>query len=234
MQKTISEDYDSNIFSTTMTKTRMKTLQLYPSTHNKMWKYPKNMRITTPPALQYNKKNSTWTPPEGHNKELDLYIECFHHWARTEIINKEPHLTYNLTNTEWDAMHSLRSNPNIVIKEADKGGVVVIMDKSSYTQEAQRQLSNTKFYQPLTTDPTTKYQKELQNLIKDLCGNVREQILKNTPQELQPAPFYLLPKYINKVTLVNLLYQASAPSQLEYLDTWTMFSNPMLPMHPVM
>ncbi|KAJ7320480.1 hypothetical protein JRQ81_019991 [Phrynocephalus forsythii] len=80
------------------------------------------------------------------------------------------------------------------LKEADKCGAVVIMDKSSYTQEAQRQLSNTKFYLPLTTYPTTKYQKELQNLMKTLPGNIREQILQNTPQEPQLATFQLLPK----------------------------------------
>ncbi|KAJ7324733.1 hypothetical protein JRQ81_017753 [Phrynocephalus forsythii] len=70
-----------------------------------------------------------FTAPKGRNKELDLYIKCFHHWARTEIINKEPHLTYNLTKKVRDAIHSLRSNPNIVIKEADKGNAVVIMDE---------------------------------------------------------------------------------------------------------
>ncbi|KAJ7316439.1 hypothetical protein JRQ81_002601, partial [Phrynocephalus forsythii] len=48
---------------------------------------------TIPPVPQHHKKNSTWTPPEGRNKELDLYIECFRPRARTEIINKEPHLT---------------------------------------------------------------------------------------------------------------------------------------------
>ncbi|KAJ7345764.1 hypothetical protein JRQ81_001714, partial [Phrynocephalus forsythii] len=114
----------------------------------------------------------------------------------------------------------------LVIKEADQGGAVVIMDKSSYTQEVPRQLSNNKFYQPLTTDPATKYQKELQNLMKHLPGNVREQILQNTPQELQPATFNLLPKYTNN--------QASTPSQLKYLATWTTLSKPMLPMHPIM
>ncbi|KAJ7335637.1 hypothetical protein JRQ81_013578 [Phrynocephalus forsythii] len=46
-----------------------------------------------PPMPQHLKKNCMRTPLEGCNKELDLYIECFSHCARTEIINKEPNLT---------------------------------------------------------------------------------------------------------------------------------------------
>ncbi|KAJ7341491.1 hypothetical protein JRQ81_005650, partial [Phrynocephalus forsythii] len=92
-----------------------------------------------------------------------------------------------------------------------------IMDKSSYTQEAQRQLSNTKFYQPQSTDPTTKYQKELQDLMKDFPGKVHEQILQNTPQEPQPVTFYLLLK----------IHKQGNPGR-PIVSSINTFSNPML------
>lgn len=46
----------------------------------------------------------------------------------------------NLTNEEWTALKKLRSNNNIVVKPADKGNAVVVMIKSAYIQEVERQL----------------------------------------------------------------------------------------------
>ena len=42
----------------------------------------------------------------------------------------------NISTAELDALISLRKNKNIVIFEADKGGAVVIMNKSDYINEA--------------------------------------------------------------------------------------------------
>lgn len=44
-----------------------------------------------------------------------------------------------------DAALGLKNNPNMVIKEADKGNTVAVMVKVDYTQEVKRQLSNFKF-----------------------------------------------------------------------------------------
>lgn len=46
---------------------------------------------------------------------------------------------------EW-ALRELKVNQNIVIKPADKGSKIVIMDKQQYRLEAQRQLGNEKYY----------------------------------------------------------------------------------------
>ena len=45
--------------------------------------------------------------------------------------------------------HPFRNNRDIVIKQADKGGNIVIMDKQDYLQEGQRQLSNNSHYELL-------------------------------------------------------------------------------------
>jgi hypothetical protein len=39
---------------------------------------------------------------------------------------------------ERTALQNLRSNEDIIIKPADKGSAVVVMDKSAYIQEAER------------------------------------------------------------------------------------------------
>ena len=38
----------------------------------------------------------------------------------------------NILKNEWKAVKSLKENDSIVIKEADKGGTVVVMNKSHY------------------------------------------------------------------------------------------------------
>ncbi|XP_050781640.1 uncharacterized protein LOC127035616 [Gopherus flavomarginatus] len=145
-----------------------------------------------PSHQQHKKKNSTWTPPEGRNDSLDLYIECFRRRAQAEIVEQKHRLPHNLSRAERNAIHSLRNHPDIIIKEADKGGAVVIMNRSDYQKEAARQLSNTKFYRPLPSDPTEEYTKKLQHLLRTLPTLTPEEI--NIPLEPRPGLFYLLPK----------------------------------------
>ncbi|CAM4587217.1 unnamed protein product [Caretta caretta] len=146
------------------------------------------------PCQHYRKRDSRWTPPEGRNSRLDFYIECFRRRARAEIVEKQHHLPHNLSHAERNAIHSLRNNSDIIIKKADKGGAVVIMNSSEYEQEAARQLSNTSFYKPLPYDPTESYQKQLQHLLKKLPEKAQDQIRTDTPLEPRPGIFYLLPK----------------------------------------
>ena len=51
------------------------------------------------------------------------------------------------------AIKTLRQDTNIVIKPADKGGAIVIQDKTSYVKEACSQLQNENFYEVLSDDP---------------------------------------------------------------------------------
>jgi hypothetical protein len=60
----------------------------------------------------------------------------------------------NLTPVEGTALQILRSNEDIIIKPADKGSAVVVMDKSAYIREAERQLCDDRFYNKLDKDPT--------------------------------------------------------------------------------
>lgn len=55
---------------------------------------------------------------------------------------------------EQTALENLRSYDDIIIKQADKGSSVVVMDKEAYLKEAMRQLDDKEVYQPLVKDPT--------------------------------------------------------------------------------
>ena len=52
----------------------------------------------------------------------------------------------NLTKNEKIALKSLKNDPQIIIKPADKGSATVIMDRQDYLAEGNRQLSNTMHY----------------------------------------------------------------------------------------
>ncbi|XP_075199538.1 uncharacterized protein LOC142302366 [Anomaloglossus baeobatrachus] len=79
----------------------------------------------------------------------------------------------NLTQDERDAIVTLKNNTAFVIKEADKGGNIVLWPTDLYVEEAKRQLLNTSLYTVLPSDPTSVFQKKLDALLADaLSRNV--------------------------------------------------------------
>ena len=52
----------------------------------------------------------------------------------------------NLTSAEKGGIQELQVRDDIVIKPADKGSAVVVMDKVDYLEEANRQLTDERFY----------------------------------------------------------------------------------------
>ncbi|XP_077119074.1 uncharacterized protein LOC143775113 [Ranitomeya variabilis] len=72
----------------------------------------------------------------------------------------------NLTREERCCLQHLRKQDSFVIKEADKGGNVVIWPKELYVFEAKRQLSNISHYQVLPSDPTDIFKGQLDRLVR--------------------------------------------------------------------
>jgi hypothetical protein len=90
---------------------------------------------------------------------------------------------------------------DIVIKSADKGSAIVLMDKVDYLEEANRQLTDERFYQKLDSDPTEEFSTKITQELTIMKEN--SHIDKNTFDYLKPdkpkvGRFYLLPK-IHKV-----------------------------------
>lgn len=71
----------------------------------------------------------------------------------------------NLTELERDALKSLSSRSDIVIREADKGGSVVVLDSEEYNREALRQLEDTTTYCTLHTNPTNLFKTQLSSYL---------------------------------------------------------------------
>ena len=56
----------------------------------------------------------------------------------------------NITAHQQQALNKLKSRHEIIIKPADKGGQIVIQDRTNYILEATRQLNDPVYYRPLT------------------------------------------------------------------------------------
>ena len=82
------------------------------------------------------------------------------------------------------------------IKPADKGGAVVVWKRDLYVQEANRQLSDNRFYQRLDADPIQQDQKIVKDTIKAMIASselppTAKHLVVTTPRT---SCFYLLPK----------------------------------------
>ena len=106
--------------------------------------------------------------------------------------------TCNISPTELNSINQLKSNNDLIIKPADKGGAIVIWPKNDYLAEAYKQLNNTNHYKKITDDPTQPLLQQIRTLVKQLHN---DKIIDDTtfkflwPQTTVRMPtLYLLPK----------------------------------------
>ena len=119
----------------------------------------------------------------------------------------------NLTTPEQEALKTLISNRNIVIKPADKGSGVVILNTNDYIHEAFRQLSDTSFYQPLEANDTSRISLEISNTLSNMRSN--KEIDKNSLPSNQPKPLIWL-RFIDDIFAI----WTHGPEALQDFTTW--------------
>ena len=103
----------------------------------------------------------------------------------------------NLNKEESQSIKSLRNHPDIIIKPADKGSAIVILDKHKYISEGERQLHDEQFYEETNTDLTGEVIHRVNLFVNNMLQ--RGQITQKTSSYLttdidRTQQFYLLPK----------------------------------------
>ena len=71
------------------------------------------------------------------------------------------------------------------------------MDKMTYLQETERQLSDCRFYEKLDSDPTLDFTQKIKRALEDVHvrGHIDDNVMEYlTPEDPKPGRFYLLPK----------------------------------------
>lgn len=139
--------------------------------------------------------------PHVDNARLNAFYQVL-----LEDINKiekrrpPPHKR-NFTAKDREIIASLQSDENIVIKPADKGGAIVIMNTQDYTAEVNRQLQNSNFYKPLPKDPTDDVSRIIRTTLSEgisfgyLDKKTTEFLVNKYPRT---PVFYILPKIDRK------------------------------------
>lgn len=148
------------------------------------------------PIINRFKKKSDWIPKPSKNTTLESVINLIKSNV-TNSANTNTHQHDNLSKEERSALYSLKERDDIVIKPADKGSAVVVMDKSDYIQEAERQLSDNRFYKKLDSDPTVDFTQKITKSLEDMHdkGYIDFDTLEYLkPEEAKAGRFYLLPK----------------------------------------
>ncbi|XP_073433457.1 uncharacterized protein [Dendrobates tinctorius] len=150
----------------------------------------KDLRLKIPSTFQPPR---LYHPVETYislvNASVDKYID--------EIKHGKYHLKHNLNREESLALKSLKNNKDIVIKPADKGGSIVVLDKKYYLSEIQRQLSDVTTYRPIPTNPIYSIERKIDNLINfhlnlgTIDSKLAEYLHKQSP--ITPV-IYILPK----------------------------------------
>ena len=85
------------------------------------------------------KCKSNFYPPRNRNKELETHISFINN---IDIANEKSNKKSNFSPKKWTDLRNLMNQPNIVIKEKDKGGAVTVLSKNHIRTMIYEHLSN--------------------------------------------------------------------------------------------
>ena len=114
------------------------------------------------------------------------------------ILNRPRKTEPNLPKEEREALKSLKQDETILILPADKGRLVVVVNKEDYKQKCQALLDDKNTYLNLgRRDPTSKYKRELVSVLQQIEeeGGINRILYRQLyPTTETPPKFYGLPK----------------------------------------
>ena len=156
-----------------------------------------------------NNKTKEWTPPDGRNQFIDSFVNR----ARTYYDNFVSSISHdtrsNLPNNQQSALKDLSSNNDIVIKEADKGGAITIINKEDYITDCNTLLEDNSTYHKTTTDMMQTHLNEAKNLLNNITVDNKQVVSQLLPAQPRPGLFYALPKLHKLKPLISSKYNNS-------------------------
>ena len=111
------------------------------------------------------KNKSNYIPPQSDDRHLSLFIASLPNIAKVEC---RTNIKSNISFSQRSALKALSEDQSIVIKEADKGGATVIMDRDYYQHKIEELLSDKEIYTELTNgNEDEKIMRKLKKLTKE-------------------------------------------------------------------
>lgn len=142
--------------------------------------------------------NPDWWPRKLNGHITELCFKIRH--SIYNLINKH-HTINNLSRDEILALKTLKTNNNIIIKRADKGGAISVLDKQWYLSKINSMLADRNVYLPVTNDDTDEVKLKADLLIASLkdTGYLNHKQIKYLTNFKAKCPtFYGLPKLHKK------------------------------------
>ncbi|KFD59963.1 hypothetical protein M514_11333 [Trichuris suis] len=99
----------------------------------------------------------------------------------------------NLDHSDISALRNLRANDERIISKANKGNVVVVLDRSTYTDKMNHLLDSST-YCPLRSDPTDRTRKALRSLLLDYTRESKEEKLSTLANHLKHSSAFRCPE----------------------------------------
>ena len=115
------------------------------------------------------KFKSEWYPKEVREDRSEGLLKFIDHTLRdmkTELRLSDTKLWNNMSNGQRQALSLLANDSNIVIKQADKGGAIVILNANDYNAACLETLSDPSVYQEEQTDPNSIYRQQVDAQLK--------------------------------------------------------------------
>jgi len=127
---------------------------------------------------------------------LESYLERTKHDIASVVFSDTKD---NLTAKQRQTLNTLRANKRVNLKRADKGTTTVVMDTVEKIKEGNEQVSNKKFYiplsEPIVSSTTTKIKALVNTLLKEKQIDAMTHKWLNQGQNLPRIPeFYTLTK----------------------------------------
>jgi hypothetical protein len=156
------------------------------------------------------KNKSQFMPPRGRNHHLDKYIDFLHATSATQAPQNQK--KSNTPHYLQHALKELQDNHDLIIKEADKGGAIVLMDKDYYEEKIMEMLADKETYKEIPNNIdrktlakiaalTNKYDAHLTEKEKDYLVNF----------ENKNSLFYGLPKIHKSGEIIQAVKTQNQP-----------------------
>ena len=141
---------------------------------------------------------SKWIPPSYYFNKLHRNMFC--------SLLKLPYKLKSISNgksnlniKQLQAIKDIKHNKDIMVLPADKGGSIVVMETNNYIKEANRQLTDPKYYKPLESSLTQDNYDNISAILKNMLkhkqiNNKQFNYLLRPTHTIKDRRFYLLPK----------------------------------------
>ncbi|CAJ0967794.1 unnamed protein product [Ranitomeya imitator] len=111
--------------------------------------------------------SSSFQPPKTYHP-VETFIEVVNRDVKEILGSIDKGLVKvknNLSREEYRSLMDLKNNRNLIIKPADKGGAIVVLDRTYYINEILSQLNDTNTYMPVSNNPTFEIGRQISNLV---------------------------------------------------------------------